>query len=52
VKVGDVEVKPTPAGVLVSIPTDTIPAVAHLDRGETFMLANELVRMARRVEIQ
>lgn len=37
--------------IQVSIPTDTIPARALLDRGETFMLANELVRMARRVEI-
>jgi hypothetical protein len=53
VKVSDVEVTPLLGGcVLVSIPTDNIPAHAVLDRGETFMLADELVRLARRTEIR
>lgn len=52
-RVSDVDVRPMPGGqVQVSITTDNIPAVAVLDRGETFMLANELVRLARRVEIR
>lgn len=36
----------------IEIPTDSIPAVANLDRGETFMLASELVRLARRTELR
>jgi hypothetical protein len=51
-RVNDVEVKPMPGGhIQVSIPTDTIPARALLDRGEAFMLADMVRNAARRVEV-
>lgn len=54
-RINDVEVEsvPTQVGkrIRLSILTDNIPAVADLDRGEAFMLADELVRLARRVKV-
>jgi hypothetical protein len=52
VKVGDIEVRHVAGSLIeVSIPTDTIPARALLDRGEAFMLADMVRNAARRVEV-
>lgn len=52
-RVGDVEVRRLPGDLIqVAIPTDNMPAVAQLDRGGAFMLANAIRDLARRVEVK
>jgi len=47
-RVGNVELTRLPGGIVqLLIPTDNVPAVARLDRGEAFMVADAIRDMAR-----